>query len=596
VPRRFVAALLCAIAVAPTASAQTLVPGPSDDGYDAALGAKADAFDLQLHTFMTVPLGWGLEAEIGDPTNRTAVDAFFASGEQDFQAQSGLHPYEVIDRYEEFGDLGMFGGVQAAGDAFRYVVLRDGGAPSGEVDRARASLLRAADGLHWYMQVTGVPGVVARGLRRITSEPGEPPIPGEAVETVPLFDANGDPLPTDKVQTWRDDQSGELPFLIWVDDTSKDQLDGYVLALGVVYDAVNEDPSIPTEVVERLREDARALGQKLMEKVEVAPERSIELVIQDADGRPTRFHDLSAEEITPGAVFDVPINGFNGWMALSIVRTLYHVGGDEALGRFYAEELLARRGYLQAIRDTVAAMYTGSDTNYSNVNMAFVAAYGLLRYENDDDLAADFRSILEDKLYDAGARGLGQSFFDFLYAGFRFGGSLIGPGADAVDDGIATLAGFHTVPYWDDAVTNCDDQELASLMCTASDGTQLALSSEEGWGGGIVAVDPLPIELQPPSNFHWRSDPHSVNGGGGPRLNPGGDFQAAYWMGRMLVRSTDGTANVSPFARDLPAPLPSEATPPEEEAGGCGCHAAPAPGTSPLALAFLALVLRRKRR
>ena len=64
--------------------------------------------------------------------------------------------------------------------------------------------------------------------------------------------------------------------------------------------------------------------------------------------------------------------------------------------------------------------------------------------------------------------------------------------------------------------------------------------------GSGLSRDPLPKRLRPPSNFEWRSDPRSVNGGGGVRLNPGGDFRSAYWMGRVLEATGD---NISPVAR-----------------------------------------------
>src|SRR6185295_16264960 len=153
---------LCALvpillAAAPAAAAP-LVPGPGDSGFDSALADKADAFDRQIHALSAVPLGWGLEVVVVDPANRALVDQFIASGERDFEAVTGKHPYEVVNAFAEVGDLGMFGGVEAAGDAFRYAVLRDSGAPKADVDVAREHLMAAMKGLHWYMQVTGEPG------------------------------------------------------------------------------------------------------------------------------------------------------------------------------------------------------------------------------------------------------------------------------------------------------------------------------------------------------------------------------------------------------------------------------------------------------
>ncbi len=577
--------------VSSVATADTVVPGPGQAGYDAALADKAEAYDRLIHEIMTLEVGFGLEAFVDDPAARARVDGFFASGDADFEASTGSHPYEVVSRYGEYGDLGMFGGVQAAGDAFRYAVLRDSGAPAPSVDRAREHLLRAMDGLHWYTRVTGVPGVVARGIRRAVPEDGDPPLPAALPDTLPLFDASGSPQPADKEPTWRSDRSGELPFLIWLDDSSKDQLDGYVFALGAVYDVVAEDDTIPRDRVERLVADARAIGLSLMERRDVGASVPVDLVMMDADGRPTTFHDLSAEELTAGSVLPgaPAVNGFNALMALGIVRTLFHITGDEAIGRFYYEELLDRRDYLASVEESVSVMYFGEQTNYSNVNMAFVAAYGVLRYESDEEIGLHLRRILHDHLYAPGrdreARGLGQSFFDFLYAAFR-----VGPRADgrtAVAEGLATLGEFPAPPYWNPAVDNCDAAEIAALTCTAIDGsTTIALSPELGRGDSVVSVDPLPKRLRPPSNFEWRSDPHTVNGGGGSRLNPGGGFHAAYWMGRFLEHGSSGFENVSPLAR----PAPPRSAPPdagvavdggaeaaEDGEGGCGCGAVGAP-------------------
>ncbi|HMR80420.1 MAG TPA: hypothetical protein PKD61_35170, partial [Polyangiaceae bacterium] len=434
----------------------------------------------------------------------------------DFKAATGKHPYEVLSDYGEYGDLGMFGGVQAAGDAFRYMVLRDSGAPAAEVDAARKELLRVMKGLHWCHQITGVPGVVVRGLRRITPEAGEPPLPGAAPQTVPLFDGSGSPQPAKKEPTWRADQSGQLPFLIWLDDTSKDQIDGYVFALGAAYDAAKDDPSIPSSALQPLIDDARAIGHKLLEKHEFIGKET-DLVLVDADGRPTSFHDLSAEEASPGFVLDDPVNGFNALMSLGMMRTFYHMTGDEKIGRFYYEEMIGKRNYLQVAEDSVNLMYVKEQTNFSNVNMAFVAAYGVLRYETDTALAAHARRVLEDKLYAPGvsrqAKGLKQSFFDFIYAGFRTEGSK-GPGAQAVADGLETLSELRSAPYWDDAVENCDAAEIAALACKGIDGTPITLSEKPGRGNSLVATAPLPMRIRPPSNFEWRSDPHVVNGGG----------------------------------------------------------------------------------
>lgn len=529
-------------------------------GDDAELTALADAYDRQIHGLMTVELGWGLEAYVSNPDDRAAVEAFMASGQRDFQAATGRHPYEVVDRFGEYGDLGMFGGVQAAGDAFRYAVLRDEGAPAAQVDQARADLIRALDGMHWYTAVTGVPGVMARGIRRRLPAEGDPALP-ELPDTVPLRDGAGNPLPAVKEPTWREDNSGELPFLIWLDDTSKDQVDGYIFALGAAYDVIANDPTIDASYTDRLVDDARAIAQRLMTVVEVSPDNRTDLVLQDADGRITTFHDLAAEELG-GVVMPRALNGFNAVMSLGMMRTLYHITGDTDVGEHYYR-LIEERGYLDAAELNITLVYVGTITNYSNVNMAMVAMYGLLRYETEMLYALRARGILETLLYAPGenreAAGLGQSWFDFLYAGFRVGGNG-SDGASAVTRGIQTLREFDMPPYWQTDVINCDEAELAAMSCVAVDGvTPITIAETLGRGGIPVATEPLPKRLRPDDNFEWRSDPHRVNGTAGSRLNPGGGFHGAYWMGRYLQQGDSGFHNVSPLARErTPVPPPTD--------------------------------------
>ncbi|MBX7194023.1 MAG: hypothetical protein K1X94_18355 [Sandaracinaceae bacterium] len=606
------------------ARAQSLVAAPDDPAHDAALASHIDGIARVQDAVLSRPVGFGLEAYTADEGHRATIASFVASGESDFVAATGQHPYAVIDAYGEQGDLGMFGGVQAAGLAWRYVVLRDHGGTPEEIGRAREALLRAIEGLHWFTAVTGEPGCVVRGLMRVTPEDGEPPLPGERPSTLPLLDAMGMPQPADKVATWREDRSGSLPFLVWMDDTSKDQLDGYVLALGAVYDAIQGDEAFDASLTDRLREDATAIARRLMRRVAVTPTEMADLVIVDADGRPTRFHDLSAEEVTPGLVVRRPTNGFNALMALGVMRTLYHIGGDPEVGRYYYEELVGNRDYLATAELNVRLMYQGLGTNYSNVNMAFVAAYGVLRYETDPVIQGAVREVLETSLYapdvDREARGLGLPFFDFLYAGFRSAGASDAAASTAIGEGLATLNGYRSAPLWDEARINCDEGEIAAGSCLAVDGTTtITLAPDLGRLGTLVAVDPVPIAIRPPSNFEHRSDPHRVNGDGGSRLDPGGDIVAAYWLGQLLSR-TSPDDNVSSHAREplpwTPASARDAGVPPvdaasEADAGsavvdagavvmppsGCGCRAGRgARSWVSLCLAGLALALARGSR
>jgi hypothetical protein len=581
-----VRSVVAVLALVPNVAFAGLIPGPREEGYDPELERKADAFDRQLHELITVPLGFGLEAYVGDPANRAAIEAFFVSGATSVRQHSGKHPYELIDEYEEFGDLGMFGGVQAAGDAFRYAVLRDQAADPDRVGRARDNLLRAMQGLEWQHRITGVPGVVARGIRRITPEPGEPPLPGVIPELVPLFDDQGAPLPVDKHPVWRADRSGELPFLIWIDDVSKDQLDGYVHALGVIWDVIASDPTIGPGLKDRLRETARAIGVHLLDRVDVGAEEPLDLVIRDADGRPTSYHDLNANLVLPFVAGKEPSSGFNAALSLGIVRTLAVVSGDARLHALY-RDLVGPRGYLALLESSLADLvYFDRLTNYSNVNMMFVALYALLRYDDDPARALRIRDVLERQAYapqrPRAPKGLKQSYFDFIYAGFKRGG-VDADGALAIANGLETLGEHPSPPYWNVDVENCDAAEIDARSCRGHDGTELGSAEARGLGGALVTELPVPMRLRPSNNFLWRSDPHSPNGSASTRLNPGGDFHAAYWMGRFLARDTVELPNLRP--RD----------PRAEEIEACGCRTSRRSG-SPIVLAILLIAWTAVRR
>ena len=582
----------------PTAGPESLVPAPADDP---VLGQLAAQYDRQFFTFNARPFGISLDGFYREEY-RDLIAGFFLQ-DQPFEVYASMHPFEVLSGYGEHGDLGMFGGVAAVGDALRYVVLRDGGAPADEVDQAREAVVRAIGAMHMMQALTGQPGIVARGVMRLTpEEAGAPPVPGCCPTTMPLLDAGGNPQPVPKAATWRDDLSpgGMYPDWIWLDDTSKDQVDGYAAALGAIWDAVAADPAVPDEARQLLVDDARALAHRLMTavpiEVDILGTVWVDMVLMDADGRLARWYGLNPrvlDETTPIIVPETfgTQNGFNALLGLSVVKVCHHITGDEDIAAFYYDELVGRRGWIDKVGADMGGagnMYTGTSTNYSNVNMAFTAIYSLLRYEGDATVRDRYRGILEGELYRPGlprqAGGLAQSWFDLIFAGLRAGGT----DETAVTDAVRTLSQFPEPPYFNDEVVNCDEAELAAGTCLAIDGvTVITIASGTGHGGGAVAQDPLPKRIRPPSDFEWRSDPHDFNGGGGALLDPGGDFRAAYWLGRFLQRSADSDVNVSPWARDRWGGGPPDAFEEGEEAweppaeDDDGAEAEPVEGDAP---------------
>ena len=572
-----------AVLLPAVASAQALFPAPGAAGHDPALAALADRYEQQFRALNAQPFGVSLDAFIVDASDRALVTAFLAQGVvRDFDTWAALQSSprrlkDIVDAWGEFGDMGMFGGGGAAADAFRYLALKAEGAPAAVLASARAELLRTIAAYHAYANLTGAPGSIARGAcpKALCSDPTTP------------FPAT---CPWPRSDTWRDDMSGQLPDWIWIDNTSKDQAIGYAFALGALWDAVALDPDVPDAVRASLQADALGMGRALMQVREVDPSQSqIDLVITDARGCKVSFHDLNPREINDtGSIIVLPEssssqNSFGALASLGIIRTLYHVSGDDGLRTYYYAELVGRRGYPSLLTGGVATlsdMYLAT-VNFSNVNMAFAAIYPLLRYESDPALRSRYRDVLDGQLWQPGSRlvtakKMKQAFFGLVWAGLRHGGTDPGPVADA-DQQLRT---FPTPPYFDPYVENCSAAELNLKVCLAIDGqTTLFIDPVAGWGGAPEALDPVPMPLRPPSNYEWRSDPRRVNGGGSSDLNPGADFRLAYWLGRLLQQTLDNDENLSPVVRNPDGTggprWPSDAGEPDSGTPDTGAAAGP---------------------
>ncbi len=166
------------------------------------------------------------------------------------------------------------------------------------------------------------------------------------------------------------------------------------------------------------------------------------------------------------------------------------------------------------------------------------------RYVTEPGARTDLITSLKWKFYSKpGTRQpieQGQTLYDFIYSAGSADASAYTPfprrpDAEALAKGIATLKAFPEPPFWDIARTNCDDDEIASGSCVAEDGTPLDLLGYQGRGDTLIAVQPIPMRIRPPSNYFWRSNPYEPNGGGdGSRLIPGVDFRYTYWYGRWV--------------------------------------------------------------
>jgi MYXO-CTERM domain-containing protein len=606
----FSIALTLATAASLPALADPILPAPSASAIDGTLSTLAQGFQRQQDTFATAENGLSLDV-ISNPADVATIRAFFAQS-ADFQTFAGKHPFTVLASFGEWGDEGNFAGIASVGVAARLMVLERDGAPAAEIAAARTAAINAARAWHVYGSIGG-PGVVARGVRRTTPlDPTAPPLPGGTPPaTTPLKDAQDNPLPMPKNGVWRDPVVPGLSGWIWNDDTSKDQVSGYALAAAWLWDALEGDPAVPTDVTQNLAADLVVFAHALMK---VAPEYDIDLCIRDADGRLTQFHDLNPREITPGGVIPARLtlrNGFNAALAMGIIRAAYHVSGDATVGDYYYGDLIGTRDFPSNMVTNAGIIFTGSSTNFSNVNMLAIALATLGRFETDPYVRSQLVATLEHEFWSTGdthdVSHVQQAWFDVLYGGF-----VPGVTADVRGRMQTTLSGFQPAPAFERDRINCDDAGVAAGKCTAIDGTTITLDTSSGHGGSLVATAPLSMKIRPDSDFEWRNDPFEVNGTGSSLMDPRGDWLTAYWLGRLL--DTDAAKNISPHARpplpymlgDAGADAETDASveagtssPSSGKSGGCGCRIegdGGAAGISGLAGTLLAMALGWRRR
>ena len=517
---------------------KTLIPAPCDPAYDEQLENLARLYDRQFHVFNAYTMGMNadVEVDLGATEVRQQIQDFLwkSDGWNVEEYSGGKSPLEMINGWE--GVAGLYGGVGIAADAYRYGVLRDQHYDPAEVDIARRHLIAALEGLHLAVDITGVPGVIARGVMR-TDIPG-----GAGIVTTPLFDQQGNPLPTVKNNgtTRADNSGGRYPNYVWTDSCSRDQHIGWAAAFAAAWEVIQNDPTFSDELKFYLKKDARELGQALM----VVRDSGFDLEIPDADGRTTYHGYINENNFDRIYIPFLPIkNGMYSLMALGALAAFQYVAQDDKLQYFIYDVLIKQRHLDEIAKSNQIGVDLGTGTNYSSVNMAFQGAVLAIRYIPDETIKANLRVALQDRLYAKPHRNRqpieqGQSLFDFVYAGGMAGSTawqhmFMEPDPGAVARGLETLRSFPTPPFWEVPTVNCDADEIAAHFCKGIDGTPINLLGYLGRGGTLIAAKPIPMRIRPASNYFWRSNPYEPNGGGtGGRLLGAPDFRYVYWLGR----------------------------------------------------------------
>jgi len=528
---------------------QGLLAGPGQHeaaSYDEELARIARIRDRQFHVFIAHAHGVNTETNAPDEgDNRQVITDFLNNTDSwDFEAETGKQVTDVITAWHKVA--GMYGGAGVGADAYRYGVLRDQHYPEAEVTRAREILLAALDRVHMAVAITGNIGIARGFANRNFAGAGE-------VETVPLFDGDGNPLPEPKNNgTWREDNSegNQYPDFKWEDSCSRDMMIGWIIGWGAAWEVIRDDEDVPQSYRDRMRDDARVLMDNLR-MLRQHGEEQYDLELLDADGRTTYHGYLHEENIdrvyTPGVK-----NGFHAIMALGLLTTLETIAEDPDVTSYVYDEILGTRDFIGIIEDQMILVDVSLQTNYSNVNMAFDGVWLASRFLRGDEYRRRLREAARDEIYARRERDgtlkprqpIEQSWtwYDWVHVS-----TLCGAGADSgctedIDEealarGLQTMHDMPQPPFFEFERINCDEQEIASGDCTAIDGTHLTVLGYKGRNDSLITEEPVPMRIRPISNYYWRSTPYSPNGGSnGAGMYSGVDFRLAYWLARWVRR------------------------------------------------------------
>jgi len=235
-------------------------------------------------------------------------------------------------------------------------------------------------------------------------------------------------------------------------------------------------------------------------------------------------------------------------MTLGILAALTYCAEDPVLDDYFYGQLIGERHLDEIAYKQMFGVNPGLQTNYSATNMGMEGALLALRYIRDEEVRERVRYATLVHLYETGPgpfqkrqpEEYAYSLFDFIYAtaisrASAFGPMQEAPDAPAVERGVATLLDYAEAPYWDEAVENCTEEEIASGHCVLDNGQEVTVLGYVGRNGSLMCEEPIPQAVRPPSNYRWRSNPYDPNGGGnGSGMLPGVDFRWAYWYGRWV--------------------------------------------------------------
>ena len=359
------------------------------------------------------------------------------------------------NRTQSSDNDGLWTAMYGAAQCFQYAVTKS--------PDAQARARRATEAVLFLEKVTGRSGFPARSYVK-----------------------KGEVPPEDGVWHWTADGQYQ-----WKGDTSSDEIVGHFYLYSIAWDLLPD---------EDLRARIAATARRIMDHFLA---NRFQLI--DVTGQPTLWGKWSPEYFaTAEGRPDSPLNAVE---LLSFLKATHHITGDPEYDRQY-RRVAREMGYVQIAREQLKRR---EEINYSDEELALLAFYPLLVYEQEPGLASNYRDALEQ--WWQNIRREENPLWTFIYLTANPGAKQYVPAA------VRTLV---RIPM-----------DLVSWTVTNSDRRDIE------WDSGLDRFQKRQARtLLPPDErpvMKWNGNPFIVDGGNGGRSEDDGSFYLLpYWMGRYM--------------------------------------------------------------
>jgi hypothetical protein len=357
---------------------------------------------------------------------------------------------------------GLWTSLYVASQCFRYGVTRD--------PAARASAKKSMDALLFLVDVTGIPGFMARAVKEkdencVGYSPDEP--------------------------NWQH-VNPKYPNIFWKDDTSSDEVDGHYLAW-YLYSTLVADAGEK----HRIAEVCRAVTNHIIDHG---------YYLVGPSGKPTTWGVWAPEKLNSNDRDWSDEHGLNSLEILSHLKVAIALCGDQKFKAAYRDLIEKQHYVLNTVGQKLLPPF-GAD-NHSDDELAWCAYYPLLMLEKDPDLLRLYRLSLERTQRILQPQG--SPFYDFLY------GAATGHPCDA-ETGAEWL---RNAPW-----------ELIEWTTINSHRADVQIAVVRGREREVQLTRVLPNSEREVTK--WNSNPYQADGGAEGREELDGSFWLLpYWLGR----------------------------------------------------------------